>query len=73
MGAMTERTQEKVIKKLMPYKEKINELIEKGVVFLCTGNALEIFGKYIENEDGSKIDALRNIWCICKKRYDAQT
>ncbi len=61
MGAMTERTQEKVIKKLMPYKEKINELIEKGVVFLCTGNALEIFGKYIENEDGSKIDALRNI------------
>ena len=48
MGAMTERTQEKVIKKLMPYKEKINELIEKGVVFLCTGNALEIFGKYIE-------------------------
>lgn len=61
MGAMTERTQEKVIKKLMPYKEKINKLIEKGVVFLCTGNALEIFGKYIENEDGSKIDALRNI------------
>lgn len=61
MGAMTERTQEKVIKKLMPYKEKINELIEKGVVFLCTGNALEIFGKYIENEDRSKIDALRNI------------
>ena len=51
MGAMTERTQEKVIKKLMPYKEKINELIEKGVVLLCTGNALEIFGKYIENED----------------------
>ena len=46
---------------LKPYKEKINELIEKGVVFLCTGNALEIFGKYIENEDGSKIDALRNI------------
>lgn len=45
----------------MPYKEKINELIEKGVVFLCTGNALEIFGKYIENEDRSKIDALRNI------------
>ena len=28
MGAMTERTQEKVIAKLKPYKERIQELIE---------------------------------------------
>lgn len=58
MGPMTERMQEKVIKKLKPYKEKIEELIEKNVVFLITGNAIEIFGKYIENEDGSKIEGL---------------
>ena len=58
MGPMTERMQEKVIKKLMQYKNRIEELIEKGVVFLVTGNSIEIFGKYIENEDGTKIDAL---------------
>jgi len=60
MGPMTEKTQEKVIKKLMSYKDKIRELIEKGVCFLFTGNAIEILGDYIENEDGSKIEALRN-------------
>lgn len=67
MGAMTEKMQEKVIKKLKPYKEKIEELIEKNVVFLITGNAIEIFGKYIENEDGSKIEGL-DIFNIYAKR-----
>jgi len=67
MGPMTEKMQEKVIKKLKPYKDKIQELIENNVVFLITGNALEIFGKYIENEDGSKIEAL-NIFDIYAKR-----
>lgn len=67
MGPMTEKMQEKVIKKLKPYKEKIEELIEKNVVFLITGNAIEIFGKYIENEDGSKIEGL-DIFNIYAKR-----
>ena len=58
MSPMPEFTQELAIKKLMPYKEKIIELIDKGAVFLITGNALEIFGEYIENEDGSKIECL---------------
>lgn len=61
LGAMTEKMQEKVIQKLLPYKERIEELIEKGIVFLFTGNAIEVLGKYIENEDGSKIEGLRNI------------
>lgn len=67
MGPMTEKMQEKVIKKLIPYKQKIEELIEKNVVFLITGNAIEIFEKYIENEDGSKIEAL-GIFDIYAKR-----
>lgn len=61
MGPMTERTQEKVIVKLKPLKERLKELIEKGTCFLFTGNAVEVLGKYIENEDGSKIEGLRNI------------
>lgn len=59
LGPMTERMQEKVIGKLQPYREKIQELIEKDVVFLFTGNAMEILGEYIENEDGSKIESLQ--------------
>ena len=55
LGPMTERTQEKVIEKLMPHKERIRELIEQGRVFLFTGNALEVLGTSIEKEDGSKI------------------
>ena len=58
MAPTTEKTQELVIEKLLPYTDKIKELINKNVVFLLTGNASEVFGKYIENEDGSKIEAL---------------
>lgn len=67
LGPMTENTQEKVIAKLLPYKERILELIEKNVVFLFTGNAIEVLGKYIENEDGSKIDGL-GIFDVYAKR-----
>ena len=67
LGPMTEKMQEKVIKKLMPYTDRIKELIEQDVIFLITGNAIEIFGKYIENEDGSKIEGL-NIFNIYAKR-----
>ena len=67
MGPMPEDIQELAIKKLTPYKQKIQEMIKNNVVFLVTGNAIEIFGKYIENEDGTKIDAL-DIFDIYAKR-----
>lgn len=51
MGPMMERFQEVIIKKLMPYREKIKELIENDVVFLITGNALEIFGSKIDDTE----------------------
>jgi len=58
MGTMTERAQELVIAALLPHKGRIMQLILDGTPFLITGNALEIFGKYIECDDGSKIDCL---------------
>lgn len=58
LGPMTEQTQERVIKKLRPLRDGIRREIDGGTVFLFTGNALEIFGDYIENEDGSRIDGL---------------
>jgi len=67
LGAMTEKTQEKLINKLVVYKDKIKELIDNGTNFLFTGNSFEILGEYIENEDGSKIEGL-NILPIHTKR-----
>ena len=58
MGPMTERQQELVIAKLKPYRERIEELIEADVIFLITGNAMEVFWDAIENEDKSRIEGL---------------
>lgn len=67
LGPMTEKIQEKVIQKLLLYKSRIVELIENNTVFLFTGNAMEVLGKYIENEDGRKIEAI-GIFDVYAKR-----
>ena len=58
IGAMPEHGQERAIDSLNRYKDSLEAAIESGVAFLATGNALEIFGQYIEKEDGTKIPAL---------------
>ena len=58
MGPMTERMQARVIERLRPLKAKIRAAIESGTVFFFTGNALEVFGDYIETEDGGRIECL---------------
>lgn len=67
MGTLSERSQEIAITKLKPYTEQIKQKIEQNQLFLFTGNSVEILGKYIENEDGSKIEAL-GIFDIYAKR-----
>ncbi len=59
IGSMSESNQEKLLNRLKGHEERIKALIEKGVIFLMTGNAFEIFGDYIENTDKSKIDGLK--------------
>ena len=58
MGSMTENGQERAINILLPYKEKIQELVNKGTCFLLVGNSFEIFNKYIETENENKIEGL---------------
>lgn len=58
LGPMTERTQEKVIKKLSPYRDRLRELIAGGTAFLLTGNAMEVFGSYIDTGSGDRIEGL---------------
>ena len=50
--SMTERSQERVIRALTPYRERLAELMAAGKHFLLTGNAMEVFGKTIQ--DGEK-------------------
>ena len=47
IGSMSEVTQRRVIEKLLPFKDRIEELIEKGTPILATGNAGEVFSKHI--------------------------
>ncbi|MDE6025914.1 MAG: hypothetical protein K2G45_10725 [Lachnospiraceae bacterium] len=68
MGAMSEKQQELVVSALTPHKERIIELIDKGCIFLMTGNAMEIFGQYIENEDNSRFKCL-GLFDTYAKRY----
>ena len=47
IGSMSESIQRRVIDKLLPYKERILQLIEGGTPILATGNASEVFAKSI--------------------------
>lgn len=58
LGPMTEKQQDIAVGKLLKYKDKIKSLIDEKVYFLVTGNAVELFGKYILNEDESKVECL---------------
>ena len=54
LGCLTESGQEKAIANLMQHKARLEELIDKGTIFLITGNAIEIFGKYILCNDAAE-------------------
>lgn len=49
LGSMSEKAQLRALKTLEPYRERIEELIDSGAVFLATGNAWEIFTRTIHN------------------------
>ena len=58
IGSMTEKTQEMVIDRLMPYRERLAELIDNGTYFLMTGNSFEVFGKEINDVETGSIKCL---------------
>lgn len=68
MGSMTEKVQEKIIKKLMSYKEIIKQKIEDNKAFLLTGNSFEVFGNYIEEDNKNKIEGLGIIDIYSERR-----
>lgn len=57
-GSCSESNQERILSRLKGHEQRIKELIDKGVVFLMTGNTFEIMGEYIKKTDGEKIEGL---------------
>lgn len=58
LGSMTERAQVLARDALAPCLDRIRSLIDGGTVFLVTGNAIEVFGQYIGDEDGTRTGML---------------
>lgn len=57
--SMSEKSQELVLSRLMPHKDAIAAMAREGkTLFFLVGNAMELLGKYIQREDGSKVEAL---------------
>jgi len=58
MGTTTEKGIELVINALRPYVDKLKSLIDEGQFILLTGNALDIFGTYIDSDTSPRIEGL---------------
>ena len=57
IGPGTWNNEKMVLKDLMKYKKEIKKAIQDNKFFIITGNALELFGKYII-DDSKKIETL---------------
>ena len=51
LGPMTEQGQLKAIARLLPHRQRLEQLIESGTAFLFTHNALEVLGTRIRNDE----------------------
>lgn len=58
IGSLSENSQKIVLEKLLPFKNEIHKKIEENQMFLVTGNAFELFGQYILEENENKIECL---------------
>lgn len=59
MYSMSEQSQERILSRLLTWKDEIAKKFSANTtMFLLLGNALELFGQYIEREDGSRQECL---------------
>lgn len=60
MYSMSEQSQERILERLLQWKAEIKASVEaEKTMFLLLGNAMELFGQYIQREDGSQVDGLQ--------------
>lgn len=66
--SMSEQAQTLVSESLRPHIAKIKELIDAGTIILATGNALELFIRHIEHEDGTTVPMLGLFDLVAKRK-----
>lgn len=71
MGSMPDSKIIPAIEFLKPYKDTLKQMIEDEVVFLLTGNSLEIFSSYI-TENGKKTEGLNLFDYYIEKNLNAR-
>jgi len=68
MYSCSEKNQEIILSRMLKWKDEINQAIASGnTMFLLLGNAMELFGSYIEREDGTKVDTLQSFDIYTKR------
>ena len=75
MGSMSEKAQVMIIKILKKYKNELQEFINNNNVVLFTGNAFEVLGKFIEDEEHNKIEGLGliDIYSVIDRKHRYNT
>ncbi len=69
MGAMSENAQELAINRLLPYKNRLKELINQGTFILLTGNAGDVFlNEIVDKENNIKLNGLGIVDGITERR-----
>ena len=68
LGSTTERGQILIRDALSPYADALRKRTERGGITLVTGNALELFGSYIEDDNGIRHEMLE--WFPTHARQD---
>lgn len=58
MYSLSEQNQEKILARLMPYRQEIQAAFSGNTQFLLLGNAMELFGQYICTESSKEIPCL---------------
>lgn len=59
IGPGTNDNQKLILKDLLKYQKEIKIAVENNKFFLVTGNALDLFGKYILTENNKKVRTLK--------------
>ncbi|MBQ4383550.1 MAG: glutamine amidotransferase [Firmicutes bacterium] len=68
-GSMSEHAQELVIKALMPYRDRLAELIEQNVPMFFPGNSGEVLFEKIVSWDGQEIPGLGLVPFTAERRH----
>ena len=72
LGGMTEHQQKLVAAKLMPLRERLAELVDRGMCVLFTGNAAELLGSAVVAPDGTRTQCLGLFDFVAKQNFDTR-